>query len=490
MDAFDTGWYLGAFGYHDPNDTNYTTGFLPQFYGEFRDFFAFDLGSLSGDDTVIDATFKLYTANIVTSDPFETVQIVDVTTPVAEVVAGGSDRFDIFDDLGTGAIFATRDVLASELYTMIEFDLNAEAIAAINAARGQDFALGGVVTTIDFAGWQQNVFGASENPAFPKQLELTLADPDFYKITVDGSSPLVIETSTPAGGSGEFVNELDPIVRVYDAARHLVASDDNGADGRNALLVLDLSAGDYFIEVVGAGDTTGEYVLSVQPATPALLQSDGDGEADGGALLRVNPDEKYPSFNRNRPADVSNDGHVSAIDALMIINRLNKEGARSLPQGAVSESGQRFYDVNRDGYISPIDALQVINHLNNPEKESGVAEVLQPDDSATVPQAPSQNPVVLLANRKPVAKQATGPVAGQLTRPLPHGPSGEIAPPAGDQLAAHIWGGPEQDWIVPDSEPALSSLASDVAGAWHAGEPWGELMYQLGLQRRPEGDKR
>jgi len=57
--------------------------------------------------------------------------------------------------------------------------------------------------------------------------------------------------------------------------------------------------------------------------------------------------------------DVNGDNRVSAIDALLIINQLNSQGA-----GPLTSRTQHFVDVNRDGRLSALDALQVINHLN------------------------------------------------------------------------------------------------------------------------------
>ena len=70
-------------------------------------------------------------------------------------------------------------------------------------------------------------------------------------------------------GPGEFVNTLDPVLRLYDAAGNPVAFDDNGAtDGRNSLLTFTPPAdGTYYIEVTSAGGTKGEYVLSVDGTT-------------------------------------------------------------------------------------------------------------------------------------------------------------------------------------------------------------------------------
>ena len=89
---------------------------------------------------------------------------------------------------------------------------------------------------------------------------------------------LEVQTSTPADRAGEFVNLLDPMVRVYNSAGVLVASNDNGApDGRNAkpsYKVPKGAGGAYYIEVLPstatAQPTRGEYILSVKQDTAVL----------------------------------------------------------------------------------------------------------------------------------------------------------------------------------------------------------------------------
>ncbi len=71
-----------------------------------------------------------------------------------------------------------------------------------------------------------------------------------------------------------------------------------------------------------------------------------------------------PLQHEEQPEDVNEDGLVTALDALLIINDLNRHGARSL---ADSENPPRhLIDVDGDGYASAVDALLVINRLNNP----------------------------------------------------------------------------------------------------------------------------
>ena len=80
-------------------------------------------------------------------------------------------------------------------------------------------------------------------------------------------------------------------------------------------------------------------------------------------------------WNGSRPEDVNADKAVSPLDALLIINELNKTGSRPLMsqtlaastaggEGESNDGGRVFYDVNNDGHISPIDSLLVINALN------------------------------------------------------------------------------------------------------------------------------
>ena len=83
---------------------------------------------------------------------------------------------------------------------------------------------------------------------------------------------LVHHPGTPGGGAGQFLNELDPVVRIYDDQSLFIAEDDNSADGRNAaLLLLDLPVGTYYVEVSGLLGTTGEYTLTVDTTVAASV---------------------------------------------------------------------------------------------------------------------------------------------------------------------------------------------------------------------------
>jgi hypothetical protein len=298
VDAFDSGSYDER-GNTNRRDTDYYTGYTPDWYwdpnawGEHRSYFAFDLSELTENDEILDAQFNVYAADWYSSMAYETLKLSEVTTPVNTLVAGAPGSVNIFDDLGDGTIFSLRDVWYTETSQNISIDLNADAIAAIHAANGQQFALGGALTSLDYDGWYEIIFAYAGSAANKRQLAVTVTDKDFYKIAASGNKIIEIETATPAGNAGEIENTLDPVIRLYNGAGQLVGTNDNGAgDGRNAKLSYKVpknGGGDYYIEVVAAESSgegaTGEYILSVKGA---------NASQDEFAVTAVDPEAGAP----------------------------------------------------------------------------------------------------------------------------------------------------------------------------------------------------
>ena len=81
-------------------------------------------------------------------------------------------------------------------------------------------------------------------------------------------------------------------------------------------------------------------------------------------LIDAAMDAQLPYHNAANPFDCNGDGGVGPLDALLVINDLNANGARrfSAPVGTTAPAIRT--DVNADNNASPLDALQVINHLN------------------------------------------------------------------------------------------------------------------------------
>jgi hypothetical protein len=87
------------------------------------------------------------------------------------------------------------------------------------------------------------------------------------------------------------------------------------------------------------------------------------GSSGGHPLSYQNPDS---------PLDVNDDDHVSPLDALIVINQLNRLGTMIVPESMVEyDVPAPYWDVTGDGVISPIDALNVINFLNRGRRGEG-----------------------------------------------------------------------------------------------------------------------
>jgi methionine-rich copper-binding protein CopC len=104
------------------------------------------------------------------------------------------------------------------------------------------------------------------------------ASTDYYSFNASAGDSLVINTTTPAGGSGEFENDFYPALTLYNSSGQQVAFEQgNAADGRNSTISYPVPAGaggTYYVEVSQATNTptltVGEYGLVVSGETGAL----------------------------------------------------------------------------------------------------------------------------------------------------------------------------------------------------------------------------
>lgn len=135
------------------------------------------------------------------------------------------------------------------------------------------------------------------------------------------------------------------------------------------------------------------------------------------------------------PVDVNLDGHVSAIDALLVVNYLNANGD---PAGEGEGSPENYKrDVNHDNSISPIDALMVINYLNR-QKPSAPAGEGEGEDGFSSS---------ALTRLSPVAFSVTSPSAGGSTGSSSS--SSTEAPPVADYAANVDEVFSQADWTPP-----------------------------------------
>ena len=115
------------------------------------------------------------------------------------------------------------------------------------------------------------------------------------------------------------------------------------------------------------GDTYARFRLSTTSGLGVSGQADAGEVEDHRIVILANPWQNSPN-----PYDVNNDGGVSPIDALLLINYINAGHGGAVPPVLPGETPPPpYYDVNGDGVITAQDVLVVINQLNDASGTSG-----------------------------------------------------------------------------------------------------------------------
>jgi hypothetical protein len=166
--------------------------------------------------------------------------------------------------------------------------------------------------------------------------------------------------------------------------------------------------------------------------------------------------------NPGDPLDVNYDGFISPIDALLVVNHLNRGGAPLSSR----------LDVNRDRFVSPIDALLVVNYLNRRdgsgegEGSYSLLDAASGDSSTTAPTSPT-SPDLLDAPQWWTALDVMSPAASFDRALLP---AGVVRTPAAVDTAAN--------WQLRVGQSAITSETPSVA-ADVVDEPWESLLDTL-----------
>ncbi len=138
---------------------------------------------------------------------------------------------------------------------------------------------------------------------------------------------------------------------------HLVSSDTTAA-ALPTTVTIPVGASSIGFLVTAVENTSAAGLVNVIITASSEIGSAQAGLAVEGDVVA------WPWRNTKNPFDVNDDGFVSPIDVLSIINDLNTFGSRVLTRPSANEQPPPFLDVSSDGFTSPIDVLLVINFLN------------------------------------------------------------------------------------------------------------------------------
>jgi len=124
------------------------------------------------------------------------------------------------------------------------------------------------------------------------------------------------------------------------------------------------------VRVIGADDQADDDDVTYRIITGWLVSNDSRYHGLNPDDVVITNQDDGDTFDR---LDVTLDGFVSPIDALMVINELNR--AANTAVAAVAADAVLDLDVSNDGFVSPLDALLVINRLNEQAHSRQVAAV-------------------------------------------------------------------------------------------------------------------
>lgn len=188
------GWWSNTYESSDGND-NYFVG--TEYFSTFRDFFTFDLSSLSENITSGRLELQRYDSN--SGNPTETLGLFDVSTDAATLNNNTGNNLAIYNDLGSGVNYGTFEVsTAGNGDEILSFTLNSAAIANMNAARGGFFSIGGSILT------EGNLFGFSGGDGTQQLVVDTAATP----VPFEFSPGLGIVALGALGGLNQIKNKV------------------------------------------------------------------------------------------------------------------------------------------------------------------------------------------------------------------------------------------------------------------------------------------
>jgi len=120
--------------------------------------------------------------------------------------------------------------------------------------------------------------------------------------------------------------------------------------------------------VIPAGSSQASFTVSVinddRPSNPRsiVLQGTGNGVIPGQMTFLVRDNDPARWTNPSNAFDVDNSGDLNPLDVLVVIDEINRRGARILDP--VQDGGLPFVDPNRDGALDPLDVLILIDQIN------------------------------------------------------------------------------------------------------------------------------
>ena len=294
---------------------------------------------------------------------------VAIEIPVEVIVTDGDNEPPVITNLSATPSLVTRlDDLTLTVENVVDpdgavkhVDFFHHAVFLGRDADGTD----GWSFVVNAAGWS---LGDHTVSAIARDDRNAFSDPIGVVVTVENLAPL-------AHGDDYLATEGQTL-SVQASAGVLANDDDPDGDVLCVILVTPVKYGALELDCDGGFSYTPGTLFNREDVFQYYVE---DGTKQSGVVsVVITVESTYPWYNGAHSWDVSDDGYLSPLDALLVVNSINAEGGRTLPMQRQRPLTAPFLDVNRDGLVSPLDALLIINRLN--QQAGGEGECSQLDD--------------------------------------------------------------------------------------------------------------
>lgn len=318
-------------------------------------------------DVLVQYDGKTYSANVevdATGDSAVTVRLEDVRAPSLFLHVTDS-QIDEADGAAatTVTVSRNRDLSTALVVTLTSSDTGEATVPANVTIPAGESAVVFVINAVDdqVVDGTQLVTLSAQAPARESAAEvIEVTDNDLPELRVEIKDTSINENGgvTQATVSRNTSTSAELIVSL--------ATSDSGKATVPATVT------------IPSGSTSATFVISAvddqivgADVSVRVAASFASYRSESASVL-VLEDDFWKWTNATNPFDVNEDGFVTPIDALLVINLLNTSGDAELPP--LSEKPPFFYDVNGDLFATPIDALMIINELNSGNGEGESAQ--------------------------------------------------------------------------------------------------------------------
>jgi hypothetical protein len=319
-----------------------------------------------GARTVEDATDNTTAADRVSGYSQRHVTLTDILAP-GGVIVGARDGGGFLNKSGTsmaapfvsGAVLLAQQLAQREMGRFLTFDEFRTLIrdTAVTVNDGDDENYNVPPTGSNYP--RLNIFAMAEalldNPG-PPSISVTDAT-----ISEGNAGAKIVEVTVQLTRAA-----TGPVTVDYVTANGTATVANGDYVASNGTLTINAGETSRRLQLTVNGDTSVEtnetFVVNFSNAVGGLL-------VDTQAVVTITNDDFIRLWqNPVLAMDVNNNGNITGLDALIIINRLNTVGAGVLP-AQPPPAPYFFYDVNGDNACTPLDALIIIHELNRRAEE-------------------------------------------------------------------------------------------------------------------------